>query len=170
MRNAACNSFRRVAVKFIPATERLHKNYPYSRVMSVQECVALRRSYSGSSTVIFASLVGYYPELLTFLRIRHYPSRDNGCWRCSVSSRIFCAPDSLEWKKAYMAAVLEKDRRRLPGLIHEAREKLSKRLRELWLVGAVPCEEVAAIDDALYLLQALLNSLSYRDEAGEWTA
>jgi hypothetical protein len=86
-----------------------------------------------------------------------------------VSSRIFSAPDSLEWKKAYLAAVLEKDRTRLPGLVHEARKKLSERLRELYLAGPVPCEEIAAIDDASYLLHALLNSLLYRDETGEWT-
>ena len=87
-----------------------------------------------------------------------------------MSSRIFSAPDGLEWKKAYMAAVLEKDRTRLPGLIHHAREKLSERLRELWQTGPVPCDEIAAIDDALYLLQALRNSLLYRDEADERTA
>jgi hypothetical protein len=86
-----------------------------------------------------------------------------------VSSRIFSAPDNLEWKKAYLAAVLEKDRRRLPGLIREAKEKLTQRLRELWTVGPVPSEEIAAIDDALYLLQALMNSLLYRDETSEWT-
>ena len=85
-----------------------------------------------------------------------------------MSSRIFSAPDKLEWKKAYMAAVLEKDRRLLPGLIQEARQKISERLRELWVVGPVPCEEIAAIDDALYLLQALLTSVRYRDETGEW--
>lgn len=86
-----------------------------------------------------------------------------------MSSRISFAPDHLEWKKAYLAAVLEKDHRRLPGLIREARQKLSERLRELWLVGEVPCEEITAIDDAFYLLEALLNSLLYRDETGAWT-
>jgi len=83
-----------------------------------------------------------------------------------VSSRIFSAPERLKWKQAYMAAVLEKDGRRLPRLIQDARQKLSERLHELWGTGPVPSEEVEAIDDALYLLQALLGSLPYRDGTG----
>ena len=76
-----------------------------------------------------------------------------------MSSRIFSLPENLEWKQAYMAAVLEKDRGRLPPLIQDATQKLSERLHELWGKGPVPSEEVEAIDDALYLLQALLSSL-----------
>ena len=83
-----------------------------------------------------------------------------------MSSRIFTAPDNLAWKRAYMAAVLEKDRRRVIELIPEARTKLYERLRELKEAGSVPCDEVEAIDDALYQLQALQSSLSYRDELG----
>lgn len=86
-----------------------------------------------------------------------------------MSSRIFSAPDNLEWKKAYMAAVLEKDRRCLPGLIHKAREEVAARLRELWAQGSIPSEEIEAIHDALYMLEALLSSLLCRDETGEWT-
>jgi len=78
----------------------------------------------------------------------------------------FSAPERLKWKQAYMAAVLEKDGRRLPRLIQDARQKLSERLHELWGTGPVPSEEVEAIDDALYLLQALLGSLPYRDGTG----
>ena len=86
-----------------------------------------------------------------------------------MSSRIFSAPENLDWKKAYMTAVLEKDRNRLPDLIQEAMEKLSDRLRELWAIGPVPSEEIEAIHDAFYLLQALRSSLLYRDQPGEWT-
>jgi hypothetical protein len=85
-----------------------------------------------------------------------------------VSSRIFSVPENLEWKKAYMAAVLEKDRARVSGLIQEANKRLSERRRELWRLGLGPSEELEAIDDAHYLLQALLSSLAYRDEPGEW--
>jgi predicted metal-dependent phosphoesterase TrpH len=85
-----------------------------------------------------------------------------------MTSRIFTASDNLDWKKAYMAAVTEKDRCRLPELIHEAREKLSQRLHELWTVRPLPSEEVEAIHDALYLLEALMSSLLYRAETGEW--
>jgi len=68
-----------------------------------------------------------------------------------------------------MAAVLEKDRKRLPGLIHQANEKLSGRLREMRVTGSFPWEEIEAIHDALYLLEALLSSLSYRDDTAQWT-
>jgi len=81
-----------------------------------------------------------------------------------VSSRIFALPENLEWKNAYLLAVLEKDRARIPGLIQMAKEKLCKRLRELLAVGSAPSDEVEAIHDALDLLQALQSSLSYRDE------
>lgn len=83
-----------------------------------------------------------------------------------MSSRIASLADNLDWKKAYMAAILEKDRKRVPELIHDARAKLSDRLRELWAMGAVPSDEIEAIHDALYLLQALLSSLPYREETG----
>ncbi len=81
-----------------------------------------------------------------------------------MSSRIFSIPETVDWKKAYMAAVLERDRTRLPGLVHEANEKLSERLRELQVAGLFPNEEIEAIHDAIYLLQALLSSLAYRDK------
>lgn len=79
-----------------------------------------------------------------------------------MSSRIFTVPEDLDWKKAYMAVVLEKDRVRLPGLIQEAREKLATRLHQLKAIGSMPCDEVEAIDDAFYLLQALHSSMLYR--------
>ena len=84
-----------------------------------------------------------------------------------MTSRIFTASGNLDWKKAYMAAVMEKDRSRLPRLIHDAREKLAQRLHELWAVKPVASEEIEAIHDALYLLEALLSSLLYRVESGE---
>jgi hypothetical protein len=84
-----------------------------------------------------------------------------------MSSRIFFAPNSPDWKQAYMAAILEKDYGQIPGLIQKARAKLSERLREPLVGGSVPCDEAEAIHDALYMLQALLRSLSYRDQAGE---
>ena len=83
-----------------------------------------------------------------------------------MSSRIFAAPENLDWKKAYMAAVLERDRARLHVLIPDARKKLAERLRQLTMAGALPCDEVEAIHDALYLLEALRNSLSHREDLG----
>jgi len=84
-----------------------------------------------------------------------------------MSSRI-CS-ERLDWKKAYSAALVEKDRTRLPALVDQARQKLSERLHELLVTGPVPSDEIDAIDEAIYLLHALLSSLSYRDENREWT-
>jgi len=81
-----------------------------------------------------------------------------------MSSRIFVMPENLEWKQAYLAAILEKDRVRVLGLIDDARSKLAARLRELKEHDLVVGDEVEAIHDASYLLQALESSLSYRDE------
>lgn len=85
-----------------------------------------------------------------------------------MSSRISSMPETLDWKKAYLAAILEKDRDRLPGLVQIATHQLSVRLRELRAAGSLPCEEIEAIHDAFYLLQALQSSMAYRNEAGEW--
>ncbi len=82
-----------------------------------------------------------------------------------MSSRIFSIPDTLDWKQAYMAAILEKDRGRIVPLIHQAREKLTLCLRELTATAPHKSEEIEAIHDALYLLQALQSSLAYRDES-----
>lgn len=81
-----------------------------------------------------------------------------------MSSRISAAPEDLDWKRAYMAAILERDRQRLLGLIHDAQVKLSKRLLELTAAesGSLPCDETEAIHDAQYMLEALRNSLPYR--------
>lgn len=81
-----------------------------------------------------------------------------------MSSRIFSVPESLAWKQAYLAAVLEKDRAQVPGLVQKAKDKLSQRLRDLLTLHYVPCEESEAIDDAQYLLDALLSSLPYRHD------
>lgn len=79
-----------------------------------------------------------------------------------MSTRISAAPADLDWKKAYLAAIRETDHQRVPSLIHDAREKLSKRLHQLTTAGGVPCDETEAIHDALYMLEALRNSLPYR--------
>lgn len=83
-----------------------------------------------------------------------------------MSSRILAVPEDLDWKKAYLAAVLERNRTRVPELIQHAREKITQRLHELWASDTGFCEEIEAIHDALYLLTALLSSLSYRHDAG----
>lgn len=79
-----------------------------------------------------------------------------------MSSRISTASEELDWKKAYMAAILETDRQRLHELIRNAQEMLSNRLHQLTTAGSVPCDEEEAIHDAFYMLEALRNSIPYR--------
>lgn len=80
-----------------------------------------------------------------------------------MSTHFSGLPETLEWKQAYLAAVLEKDRRRVVVLIHDARAKLSARLSELE-AQSYPHDEIEAIQDADYLLQALKSSLAYRND------
>jgi hypothetical protein len=80
-----------------------------------------------------------------------------------MSSQIFSVPESIEWKQAYLAAILEKDRTRVVTLIHDARSKLATRLGKL-AAESDSYDEVEAIQDADYLLQALHSSLSYRSD------
>ena len=48
-----------------------------------------------------------------------------------MSTHISAVPEGLDWKQAYLAAVLEKDRTRVVGLIQDARSKFATRLDEL---------------------------------------
>ena len=85
-----------------------------------------------------------------------------------MSSPILSLPESLAWKQAYMAAILEKDRFAINKKIDDAREKLSTRLREITVGEGGPFykheheEEIEAIHEADYLLEALRSSLAYR--------
>jgi len=85
-----------------------------------------------------------------------------------MSSPILSLPESLAWKQAYMAAILEKNRAQINGRIEDAREKLSGRLREITIgkKGPLPTheheEEIEGIHEAFYLLEALRSSLAYR--------
>jgi hypothetical protein len=80
-----------------------------------------------------------------------------------MSAHISAVPESLAWKQAYLAAILEKDRTRVVSLIQDARSKLSHRLEEL-TGHTFTFDEIEAIHDADYLLQALESSLSYRTD------
>lgn len=79
---------------------------------------------------------------------------------------ISAIPDDLDWKEAYLAAVLEKDPVRIGRLIEAAREKMVSRQCELIRDGLSWSDEAEAIHDAHYMLQALQSSLIYRDEMG----
>jgi replication-associated recombination protein RarA len=80
-----------------------------------------------------------------------------------MSTYISAVPKNLEWKQAYMAAVGEKDRTRVVDLIQDARSKFATRLEEL-AAESYSHDEIEAIQDADYVLQALQSSLSYRND------
>jgi len=80
-----------------------------------------------------------------------------------MSTYISAVSENLEWKQAYVAAILEKDRTRVVGLIQHAKSKFAARLDEL-AAEAHSYDEIEAIHDADYLLQALQSSLSYRND------
>lgn len=80
-----------------------------------------------------------------------------------MSTYCSSTPENLDWQQAYLAAVLEKDQTRIVSLIHDARSKLSARMIEL-ACESYAHDEVEAIQDAEYLLQALQSSLSYRND------
>jgi len=80
-----------------------------------------------------------------------------------MSARLFPIPERMEWQQAFLAAVLEKDRARVPILIQDARTKLVVRLDEI-ASQSFSHDEVEAIHDADYLLQGLQSSLSYRND------
>lgn len=86
-----------------------------------------------------------------------------------MSSGFRFSPENFSWEKTYTAAILEKDRARVPGLIEAANQTLCERLRTLLAASPVCSHEIEAINDALYMLQALRSSLLYReDETGKW--
>lgn len=80
-----------------------------------------------------------------------------------MSTHTFTVPESLVLKQVYLAAILEKDRNRVVPLIEDARSKLATRLDEL-TAEFRSYDEIEAIQDADYLLQALESSLSYRTD------
>ncbi|PYX72533.1 MAG: hypothetical protein DMG78_12065 [Acidobacteria bacterium] len=80
-----------------------------------------------------------------------------------MSTHISAVTENLEWKQAYMAAVLEKDRTRVVDLIQDARSKFANRLDEL-AAESYSHDEIESIHDADYLLQALQSSLPYRND------
>lgn len=80
-----------------------------------------------------------------------------------MSTHISAVPENLEWKQAYLAAVLQKDRTRVVGLIQDARSKFAMRLDKL-AAQSYSHDEIESIQDADYLLQTLQSSLSYRND------
>jgi hypothetical protein len=67
--------------------------------------------------------------------------------------------NSRAWRGLYKAALFEVDNARLPDRIAQAEEALGLRARELFHVAGDNIEEGEALDDAMYALHALQNTL-----------
>ena len=67
--------------------------------------------------------------------------------------------NSRAWRDLYKAALFEPDKTRLPDRIAQAEEALALRARELFHVAGDNIEEGEALDEAMYALHALQNTL-----------
>jgi hypothetical protein len=71
-------------------------------------------------------------------------------------------PTVLPWKVLYQAAIAEPDLNKLPERLCDAEAALISRARELFYVSADDGEEGESLDNAMYILHALRQSLSRR--------
>lgn len=69
------------------------------------------------------------------------------------------------WKDLYHAAIYETDMDKLSARITDAESALVIRMRELFYSSGDKFEEEESIDDALFVLHALRNSLKHRPSA-----
>ena len=65
-----------------------------------------------------------------------------------------------DWRKLYVAALLEGDRDRIPSLITAAEHAIVQRARDLFTAEGDNIEEEQGLDDALYALRALKSCLA----------
>ena len=73
-------------------------------------------------------------------------------------------PTHAEWRALYRAAILETNKSIIPEKVFEAEAAALARARELFYGGGTP-EEEEALEDALYALRALRNSLEHAEAA-----
>ena len=66
------------------------------------------------------------------------------------------------WHELYRAAIFEQNGTILASLIDEAEKSIVLRGRELLMLSSPPIEELDVLEDALYALRALRNSLQWR--------
>jgi hypothetical protein len=78
-----------------------------------------------------------------------------------MSTTVYPSPTRVAaWHKLYQAALFETDERKMPVRIAEAEQAIVQRTKELFDSTADSIEEDEALEDALYGLQALQNSLA----------
>lgn len=77
-------------------------------------------------------------------------------------STTVCSSPALVagWHQLYQAALFETDEREVPLRIAEAEQAIVQRAKELFNSPADNIEEDEALEDALYGLRALQNSLA----------
>ena len=71
------------------------------------------------------------------------------------------------WKDFYVAALLEGDPERVPGLIANAERAIVERARELLSATGDHIQEEEALDDALYALHALKSCIEIHGKFAE---
>jgi hypothetical protein len=83
-----------------------------------------------------------------------------------MSTSVCPSPSRVpSWHELYQAALFETDEREAPLRIAEAEQAIVRRVKELFDSTADSIEEDEALEDALYGLQALQNSMAREKEA-----
>ena len=77
-----------------------------------------------------------------------------------AATAVCPAPDKRSWRELYRDAILEADIDKIPELIATAEEALLTRTRELSDESGDNIEEQHDLDDALYALKALRDSVT----------
>ena len=73
-------------------------------------------------------------------------------------------PNHSDWKVLYRAAILEKNRSKIPQRVSAAEEAVLARGREIFY-GKCDPEEEEALEDALYALRAFRSAWQHSDAA-----
>ncbi len=71
-------------------------------------------------------------------------------------------PEIDGWRDLYRLALFETDKQKLAVRIAEAEHALRVRANDLFSAGSDSDEEFQAVDDALYVLQALRHCMEFR--------
>ncbi len=83
-----------------------------------------------------------------------------------MSTAVYPSPTRVAaWHRLYQAALFESDEREVPVRIAEAERAIVQRSKELFDSTADSIEEDEALEDALYGLRALQNSLALDNRA-----
>jgi len=75
-----------------------------------------------------------------------------------MSTGISNSPGSRYWRQLYRAALFEIEESKLPARLAEAKKAVVRRVLELVQAAGDNGEETAALDHALYALDALRNN------------